>query len=301
MTAEADGNFSGKRLVIFGCGYVGGELAREAVARGLRVTALTRNEAAAAALGELGAETVVADLAEDDWHPRISGGADFVVNCVSSGGNGLAGYRRSYIAGMESILRWARRQSAAGTFVYTSSTSVYPQDGGVRVGETASTAAAAERGQILLEAEAKLREGTDAGACVRWFVLRLAGIYGPGRHGLLDQVRAGEMSGSGEHRLNFVYRDDICSAVWRAFAAPTTVANEIFNVADDGAAQKSEIAEWLAKRLALPVPRFTGEPLGTRRSVALDRIVANDKIKALLGWQPACPTYRVGYEKILSR
>jgi nucleoside-diphosphate-sugar epimerase len=299
MTVEAHGNFSGKRLVIFGCGYVGSELARAGVARGLRVTALTRNAAQAAALRAGGIEVVVADLAGDDWHGRIEGGAEFAVNCVSSGGAGLAGYRRSYVDGMASIVRWANGSRPVGTLVYTGSTSVYPQDGGVRVDECAPTDAAPERGRILLEAEEELR--SSVGACERWFVLRLAGIYGPGRHGLLDQVRTGEIAGHGEHRLNLIYRDDICTAVWRALGAPATVANEIFNVADDGAARKAEVVGWLAAKLGVPAPHFSGAPPGGRRAAAPDRIVVNEKLKARLGWRPDCPTFREGYEKILSR
>ncbi len=299
MSDAAHGNISGKRLVIFGCGYVGGELALAGVSRGLQVTALTRNESTADALRAAGATVVVADLATENWHRKIDAGADFVVNCVSSGGDGLAGYRRSYVEGMESVLRWARTAGAAGTLVYSSSTSVYPQDDGARVDEDAPTAAAPERGQILLEAEARLH--ASDGACGRWFVLRLAGIYGPGRHRLLDQVRAGVIDGRGEHRLNLIYRNDICSAIWSVLNAPTTIASGIFNVADDGAARKSEIADWLAARLGLPPPRFTGDRTSVSRTTVPDRVVASDKIKAVLGWRPACPTFREGYEKILSR
>ena len=299
MFGEAHGNFAGKRLVIFGCGYVGGALAREAVVRGLKVLALTRNKEKAAELSAIGIETCVADLARDDWHERVSGSPEFVVNCVSSGGAGLDGYRHSYVAGMESVVRWAATFGTVGTLLYTGSTSVYPQSKGGLVDERAPTVGATDRAQVLLEAEARLRAGHASYA--RWFVLRLAGIYGPGRHGLLDQVRAGEMTGRGEHRLNLIYRDDICSAIWHALGAPATVANEIFNVADDGAARKSEIAEWLSIRVGLPIPHFTGEQVRGRGPTAPDRIIANDKIKSVLGWQPAYATFREGFEKILSQ
>ena len=59
--APLDGR--GKRLVIFGAGYVGGELARQAVAAGMRVTTLTRNDEKARAFSADGIEAVVADLA----------------------------------------------------------------------------------------------------------------------------------------------------------------------------------------------------------------------------------------------
>ncbi len=292
-------SLSGKRLVIFGCGYIGAATALEAAARGLQVTALTRNAAKALLLREEGIETVVADLASEVWHDQVAGGADFALNCVSSGGGGLDGYRHSYVEGMKSIIAWAQKRGAAGTLIYTSSTSVYPQGGGVIVDESAPTSGGTERGELLLEAETRLRE--SVGACGRWFVLRLAGIYGPGRHALLDQVRAGEVAGLGEHHLNVIHRADIVSAISACIAAPAALRNEIFNLVDDGPARKQEVVAWLAGRLGRPVPRFTGEPAGSRRVVTPDRIIANAKCKAVLGWRPRFPTFREGYESLLSR
>jgi nucleoside-diphosphate-sugar epimerase len=296
MTADAHGNLSGKRLVVFGCGYVGGALARQARGLGLTVAALTRNPAQAAALRADGIAAIEADLAGEAWHPLLPGGADFVVNCVSSGGLGLAGYRRSYVDGMRSILAWARREPV-GTAVYTSSTSVYPQGDGARVEETASTDGAGETGKILLEAEALLRASSPA--CGRAFVLRLAGIYGPGRHRLLDQVRAGEVSGRAEDHLNLAHRDDICAAIWRALTAPPAHAGGIFNVADDAAATRAEITRWLADRLGVPPPRFSEAPPSGRRTVTPDRIIVNDRLKRELGWKPAFPSFREGYSAML--
>jgi nucleoside-diphosphate-sugar epimerase len=304
MATPAHGLFYGKNLVVFGAGYVGGELARQALARGMQVTTLTRNAEQAAALAALGARAIVADLAGDIWHGRIAGGADFVANCVGAGGGGVEGYRHSYVEGMASILMWARARGAAGTLIYTGSTSVYPQDSGVIVDETAPAGGAGERARLLLEAEAQLRgtektEGPAAGPCRRWFILRLAGIYGPGRHHLLEQVRTGEMAGRGDYHLNLIHRDDIVAAMWAVLGAPPKVANEIFNVTDDGAALKGEITEWLAAQIGVPVPRFTGEPAAGRRAATPDRIIANTKLKTLLGWQPHYPSYKEGYAETI--
>jgi nucleoside-diphosphate-sugar epimerase len=290
---------SGKTLVIFGCGYVGREVARQALARGLRVIALTRNEAKAAELRTVGVEVIVGDLASSAWHEQIVAPVELVLNCVSSGGGGIEGYRRSYAEGMASVLAWAKARGRVGTLVYTSSTSVYPQGGGVRVDETAPTDSLAERARILVETETQLRE--NAGACGRWFVLRLAGIYGPGRYHLIEQVRSGEVSGRADHHLNLAQLDDICGAVWAVFDAPSTVADEIFNVADDAAATKAEVVTWLAARLALPVPHFTGTQMEGRERLTPDRIIANDKLKATIGWRPRHESFRSGYEKLLSR
>jgi nucleoside-diphosphate-sugar epimerase len=300
MIGPAHGNLSVKRLVIFGCGYVGGELARQAVARGVRVTALTRNEEKAAVLRAAGVEVVVAELASAGWHARLAGGAEWAVNCVSSGGGGLEGYRRSYVEGATAIAAWARARGQVGTMLYTGSTSVYPQGGGVRVDESSTTDGGGERAQILLEAERVVREAQGS-AWARAFVLRLAGIYGPGRHHLLEQVRAGEVAGRGDFHLNLIFRDDICAAIWAALTAPATVEGGTFNIADDGAAPKAEIVAWLAARLGKPTPPFTGEPAAGRREVTPDRVIVNARAKAVLGWAPQFPTFREGYENLLSR
>lgn len=301
-----------QRLVIFGCGYVGRAVAVEGLARGLEVTALTRNPATAADLEKIGVAVVVADLVGADWHAQIPGGADFVVNTVSAGGGGIEGYRHSYLAGMTSLLQWARERGTARTLVYTSSTSVYPQGSGVVVDEEAGHDGVTERGAVLLAAETVLRDGAprddesagEQGAFVpygRCFILRLAGIYGPGRHSLLEQVRRGEVAGRGEHRLNLIHRDDICSAIWAALLAPPEIRGGTFNLADDVPAPKQEVVEWLARRLAVGRPRFTQQPVGRRSALTPDRVISNAKIKRVLGWQPRFPDYRAGYGNILSR
>jgi nucleoside-diphosphate-sugar epimerase len=295
-------SLQGKRLVIFGCGYVGSALARAALAAGARVEALTRNPDKAVALRTLGlTQVVVGELSSSAWHAQLARGADFVVNCVSAGG-GTDGYRQSYVAGQQSILAWtAAGKMPVGTYVYTSSTSVYPQDGGVLVDETAPADGATPNGSIIRESEAILQKA-PAAACQRWFILRLAGIYGPGRHHLLDQLNAGAtvINGSGEHHLNLAHRDDIVAAILACLAAPAEVANEIFNVADLKQARRGEVVQWLAARLMRPVPAFDGS-VGVRRGGVpmADRRISSAKIQRTLGWRPQFPDYRSGYDSII--
>jgi len=285
------------RLVIFGAGYIGGAVARAAVARGYEVTALTRNSERAAELQVDGIRTVVADLAGEAWLGEIPAGADYVLNCVSSGGGGLDGYRRSYVDGTARIAAWTQR-GRVGTLVYTSSTSVYPQGGGVEVNESAPTEPASERAAILLEAE-RLSAAANAN---RVFVLRLAGIYGPDRHMILDTLRAGgPLPGSGAHRLNLAHRDDIVAANLACFAAPPAVNGGVFNVADDHPAARAEVAAWLAAKLGLPPPSFDpGATSGRRRPETPDRLIRNGRLKSTLGWRPQYPDFRAGYESLMS-
>ncbi len=287
MEKVALGKFEGKSLVVFGAGYVGGAIACEGVARGMHVAALTRNADKARELEAAGVRVVVAELASDAWWREI-GGADFVVNCVSAGGRGLEGYRRSYVDGMQSVTAWLRERGGAEGFVYTSSTSVYPQSGGVVVTEEMGNAAAPvdERTGALVEAE---RLALTGGACV----LRLAGIYGPGRHALLDQLRAGArvLPGHGGGRLNLIHRDDAVAAIWAVLECGGA-GGEVFNVCDDGAASRGQVVRWLAEKTGVAAPVFSGE--GARGT--LDRAISNAKIKTRTGWRPRFANFREGYE-----
>ena len=291
-----------KRLVIFGCGYVGRALAHEARGKGASVIALTRNAEKGAELRAGGIDVVVGELSSSDWHREIGPKPDFAVNCVGSG-DGPDGYRRSYIEGMQSILAWAASSSQPiRTFVYTSSTSVYPQDGGVVVDESAPTGDGPFNGRIIFESENLLRAAPPA-VISRSFVLRLAGIYGPGRHYLLNQLRAGQqvLAGDPLHRMNLAHRDDIVSAILVCLTAPAAVGSSIFNVADGAPAPKSEVVGWLAARLGVPAPRFEASDGATRRGgePVPDRVISSARLQQVLGWRPRFADYRAGYADLL--
>lgn len=73
-----------KRLIVFGCGYVGLALVERALMAGWQVTALTRNPEAAKAAETAGASVVRGTLEADDWHPQIRPQAEAVVCCVGA-------------------------------------------------------------------------------------------------------------------------------------------------------------------------------------------------------------------------
>jgi nucleoside-diphosphate-sugar epimerase len=246
-------------------------------------------------LEKTGARALVADLAESGWHTRMTGSFDFVLNCVGSGGGGPGDYRRSYVDGMRSIADWLARQAGPKpVFVYTSSTSVYPKSAAGEVTEATAPASDSPSTAALLEAEEMVRHEVVS-CCARWHVLRLAGIYGPGRHRLLDLVRAGEWHGPPDpgRWINLVHRDDVVRAIMACFEADGAPGG-IYNVSDGSPAMRGEILAWLAQRLGRPVPALP--PAG---GVGAVRRIDSTRLRRELGWKPRHPDFRSGYEEIL--
>ncbi len=293
---------SPRPLVLLGCGYIGREVARQALAAGRPVYALVRSDASAEMLRAAGLTgVVVGDIATDDWHRALPTMRAQAVVSVSSGGGDLDTYRRTYRDGMASALRWA--EQGVDTLVYTSSTGVYRQDGGVTVDET-SPVGGDPKSDLLVETERLLLDAPALAPLGR-FVLRFGGLYGPQRHYLLDALRRGErdFAGAGGFRINYLHRDDAVSAVFAALDAPRAITGGVYNVTDGNPATKAEIANFLADSLGLPHPVWNPEkPTGRalrRGADSPDRIIRAEKISAELDWYPRHLDFRSGYAALL--
>lgn len=295
-------SLTGKRLIVFGCGYVGSAIALAAASRGAEVTTLTRNTEKAARLRELGLRVLEADLTSNAWHTSLEGAYDFAANTISASASTPEAYRAAYVGGMQSILAWAQGHRI-GTMLYTSSTGVYPQGMGAQVDETASTEGASATGRVLLEAEAMLR-AANMNAVERSFILRCAGIYGPGRHHLLNALRAGTTTfpGQPDCRLNLIHRDDIVSAALACFTAPRTIGSDVFNLADGAPSTRAEVLRWLARAVGAGEPAFDQTVMNSRRGgePTPDREIVAEKIRHVLTWKPRYSDFRAGYAAILN-
>ena len=298
---------SGRRIVIFGCGYVGRELARRAVSDGHEVWIHSRNLESLAAVDEVPpSQRVAGDLHGDAWHHQLSGEWDAVFNLVSSAGGGIDGYRLSYIEGNRSIREWAGKV-AARRFIYTSATSVYPQVDGEWVDENdvPSRDRLSASGQLLRQAEEEILASE---AFPTRIVARLAGIYGPGRHLYLNRLREGAetIPGDGAAWLNLIHLKDIVDVLIRLMEVELGSSAEVVNVVDNEPTQKQVIVDWLATTMGVPSIPFDPAQQGgraARRSVPgglPNRRVRNDKLRALLDWTPRYPDFRAGYADMLS-
>lgn len=280
-----DSVWKGRSLLVAGCGYLGGLLARRAHAAGAaRVAGLVRTDASAARLRAAGIEAHAVDATGGAWHGPLAGAWDAVVGAVSPGGASGDAYRATYVGAASSLAAFAAA-NPVGALVWVSSTGVYPPTVAGEVDEDVAPDAS-PRAQALVEAERHV-----LGARARAVVLRLAGIYGPGRHQFLDRIRAGRaLAGDPAGRVNLIQVADACDAVGCAMAC---AASGVFNVADGHPPTRGELAAWLAAEAGMPLPPFEG---GAARA---DRIVGVARARARLGWEPRHADFRAGYAAIL--
>lgn len=299
-----------EKVLIIGCGYIGSALAVPLRAQGYSVCGLTRNAAQATHLAGAGVRV----LAEDFWSgatfaPPIEP-PDIVINLLSAGGEGLDGYARNYRDAQDRIRDWlSTLPQPPSLYLFTSSTRVYHQDGDVWVRESDAPDHLPDPGGDLLREGEKRIEHWPETICPRRVVLRLAGLYGPGRTFLLRQVLAGETFSrpSCHHFLNLLHRDDAASAIQAVVAGRERLREgyAVFSVADGQPARKETILNWLGEQTQRPIQWTDGEEKSGSRSPSSrsgrrpSRRMAIDAFREAFGWSPAYPDFRAGYGELV--
>lgn len=189
-------------------------------------------------------------------------------------------------------------ESGKGPLVYLSTIGVYGDTGGAWIDETALPTSNAPRGRQRVAAEQAWQAlGRASGRPVA--VLRLGGIYGPGRNALVDvadgTARCVERAGQVFNRINV---DDIAAAI---AAAVSTGFDGVVNVVDDEPSPSCAPVRFAAGLLGRPAPEAVPfEEAATRMSpMALsfwadNRRVRNTRLHSLLGAPLRHPTYREG-------
>ncbi|MBP7587750.1 MAG: SDR family oxidoreductase [Thermoanaerobaculia bacterium] len=279
------------KVLIAGCGDLGTALGLDLAAKGDEVYGLRRNpERLPAAIRPLAAD--LADPTTLAALPEV----DAIVYAAAAGRSTDEAYRRAYVDGVRHLLAAsAIQRHPPQRFLFVSSTAVYAQDAGEWIDESSPTSATDFRGGRLLEAEEVVRSGAPPGT--RTTVLRLAGIYGPGRTRLIDLVRSGRATDPpGLPRYaNRIHRDDAAGAL--AHLLRLSRPAPLYLGVDDAPVDLADVLTFLAIELGVPARQSaeTTTPGGIERS---SKRCSNALLKAS-GYRFRYPTYREGYGELL--
>jgi nucleoside-diphosphate-sugar epimerase len=297
--------------LIIGCGYLGRVLAEKLLDRGGRVYGLVRSESSAERLAHLGVQALVGDVTQKlmlaaALKPALAEPQLDVYHLVPPGrprGEGDAGPspRQVLIDGsrhLHELLEPARVRRA----VMTSSTGVYGQNQGEYVDADTPPQPGDERARLLLEAEQVwLGSGLDV------YVVRLAGIYGPGRIVGLHAVRQGApLAGNPQGWLNLIHVSDAADLLIAVMSAAQPGRIELGS--DGLPVPRIEYYEYVARHGAAPPVRLLDARAMSELGVSSARLRSASSKRCdnvvtcrRTGWLPRYPTYRDGLKAIFAK
>jgi len=282
-----------KRIFIAGCGYIGARLARIWKEKGAEVTCLVRSPEHRDALASEGLIAQAGSFDDPDGLPGLDVAGSIVYYLVPPPGGGNMDTRARHFC---SALAGS---SPPARIIYISATSVYSEINGGVVTESSPAVPASAMGKRRLDAECVFQEyGKNAGAPL--LILRVSGIYGPGRLPLM-QISQGQplLLENAAGPSNRIHADDL--ALVCLAAAEKGLDGDIFNISDGHPASMTAYFNACADALGMPrQPQVTMEEARHVMSplmfsyVSESRIVDNSKMIEELGITLRYPTFKEG-------
>lgn len=275
---------TGERVLLAGCGDVGLRVARLLRAQGHEVFALRRRPPAG---GDDGIRWLAGDLASPAALGGLPAGITRLVYLPAPDERDPATYEAVFLGGLRAMLG-ALERSLLQRVLFVSSSAVYGDHGGDWVDEDTPARPPGFNGRVLLDAERWL-----ADLPVPSTVLRLAGLYGPGRLQLVDRLRAGlgAVPRAQVHWSNRIHVDDAAAAIAHLLLLPD--ARSLYLGVDDTPLPLDVLYDHLAGLVGAPCPPAGPPPAGVG-----SKRLSNVRLRAS-GFAPHWPDARLGYAALL--
>lgn len=279
----------GPSLLVVGCGDLGGACASHCAAQGWNVAGVRRG-----AFALPGVAAVAADITAPETLTALRDLApELVLFALTPGGFSDERYRAVYVDGLKNVLA-ALDTSRLRRVIWVSSTSVFDQDGGERLDETAPATPAGFSGRRLLEAERVLAQSG-----LPHTIVRLGGIYGPGRDRLVKQLRAGRRTPAAPVRIsNRIHRDDAAGILQFLLAAVAggVPLDELYLGVDTEPTPIADVERWFARYLGLDYDALADADTELRGG---NKRCSSARLQAL-GYRFLYPSYREGLPTLLN-
>lgn len=280
-----------QKILLVGYGDLAHRLAPQLIAQHHHVFAIARKQKPVAE-GVVLWRGAISDVAVQSHMSETP--ADVVIITLTPDGRREADYRQAYLHNVKSLLAcWKRTKSQPKQVIFVSSTSVYRQNQGEWVAEITPADSVSPTASVLIESEQLLLTSTIPSCIVRF-----AGIYGPGRDYLINQVKSG-IAGT-EAFTNRIHVDD-CVAVLGFLVdrcmGDTQSYVKIPNVLLAGDCEpvtSKVVREWLCEQLGFPATHLAPTESPSSRVSGLNKRCDNSALLAM-GYTFKYPSFRDGY------
>lgn len=270
------------KVLLIGCGDLGGEIAVRLHHAGHEVIGVRKS----ARVLPLGMRTLQADVTVKGSLSSI--GAEIIVYCVAATAQTDENYAQHYVEGLRNVL-----ESQVGPYLkhvlFVSSTRVYGQHSDALIDESVPAIASDFGGARLLEAEQLLTDLPCSST-----VLRLSGIYGPGRLYLVNLAKDQSRWPFKNQWTNRIHRDDAAGFV--SYLVNLVVNNHtiepIYIVTDSMPTAQNEVLRWLASRMQLTYQLEPAEPPSQGKRLSNTRMLET-------GYELKYPNYQIGYSELV--
>jgi len=287
--------------LIFGCGYLGSRVAKRWQTAGHEVHLVTRSHSKATEMAREGYVPLIADIAEPSTLKNLPS-VETVLFAVGYDRNSSAAIYNVYRDGLANVL--AALPGDTGQLIYISTTGVYGPAGGDWIDEQTPASPQRDGGKASLAAEQVLAEHSLGKRSV---VLRLAGIYGPGRIPYVEPLRRGEpLAVPSEGWLNLVHVDDAAEVVLAVenWSAKTPEGGpRLFCVSDGNPVIRGDYYREVARRIEAAPPQFIPPDPDTPAAARArsDKRIDNGNLIRTLNFRFSYPSYREGLVSILGQ
>ena len=248
---------TGGRAVIVGCGDLGTRIGRRLHQRGFDVEGWRRSPDRLPDEVRDEIQGVSADLLDPAQLPQLPADTSLVVFTPTAGERTAARYRAVLHDGLSAVLeRLAALPEPRPRLLVIGSTAVHGDAEG-RVDEDAPLTPNTPTAEVLAQVEELVLRARTEGITAS--TLRLAGIYGPGRRRLLNNVEGFDASPASRERLgdplrisNRIHADDAALAAECLLNEPEPPAAVIG--VDHCPVAIGAVHNWLAEQLDRPLP-----------------------------------------------
>jgi nucleoside-diphosphate-sugar epimerase len=276
-------------VLIVGCGDLGLEVARRLIANNIKVLGLrrqtTHNENFPIITGDVTQPETLKLFTQTQ--------AKCLVYCVAANEQSDENYQQIYVQGLKNTLAALADNTQLQHVFFVSSTRMYGQVTDALLSEEDIAQPSDFGGVRLLEAEQVLHQAALDSKQWRSTVLRLTGIYGPGRTRMISIAQDLNRWPVANTLTNRIHRDDAAAFIVFLIGQVLTKkkVEDCYIVTDSCPVSMFEVLTWIAQQLGFAVKEMQAAQGGKR--------MTNQRMLAT-GFELHYPDYKKGYQALIA-